>query len=129
MSQQPFWTDEIWNQQKESGQQQPTQQEYIDYDGSNKYLYQSVLQAGQPPQQYLPPQLPADALTFGGLPTQPLSYIIMDTNLAAHERLGTGSIQQHDNTRSTRQTLPTHRQKRQQRQLSQYPYSRQPMQS
>ena len=121
---------------------QSMQQEYA--DGSNQYSLhqdfptnsQNELQTGQLPQQYQSSlnlsQLPADVLTFGNPSTyfisqvadEPSSYID-DSNMAVYEQLVTGFIQQQNDTLSTRQNLLTHRQQRQQRWLSQHPYSRQ----
>ncbi|CAG8632565.1 6168_t:CDS:2, partial [Paraglomus brasilianum] len=113
-------------------------------DGSNQYLLyqdfyltnsQNELQAGpqfrQDQSSLSLSQLPTDVFTFGGLPTYSISQLtneqqtpvyIDGSNLAMHEQLVTGSIQQQNDTLST---LLTHRQQRQQRWLSQYPYSRQ----
>ncbi|CAG8588071.1 7739_t:CDS:2, partial [Paraglomus brasilianum] len=123
---------------------QPMQLEYI--DGSNQpshLLYQDFylanpqneLQAGPQSRQDQPSlslsQLPTDVFTFGGLPTYSISQLTNEqqtpvytdgSNLSMHEQLITGSIQQQNDTLST---LLTHRQQRQQRWLSQYPYSRQ----
>ncbi|CAG8660854.1 51_t:CDS:2, partial [Paraglomus brasilianum] len=104
------------------------QQEYIDV--SNQYL----LQAGQLSQQYQSSLNFSQLPTFDGLPTysilqltneQQMPAYIDDSNLAVHEQLITGSIQQQSDTLSTRQNQLTHRQQRQQRWLPQYPYSRQ----
>ena len=121
---------------------QPMQLENI--DGSNQYLLyqdfymtnsQNQLQAGPQSRQDQSSlslsQLPTDVFTFGGLPTYSISQLtneqqtpvyIDGSNLAMHEQLVTGSIQQQNDTLST---LLTHRQQRQQRWLSQYPYSTQ----
>ncbi|CAG8638917.1 11185_t:CDS:2, partial [Paraglomus brasilianum] len=108
------------------------QQEYT--DSSNQYsLYQDFpneLQTGQLPQQYQSSlnlsQLPASVL---GPPSpyvmadEPLPNI--DDYLTVYEQLLPGSIQQQNDTLSTRQNPLTHRQQRQQRWLLQHPYSRQ----
>ncbi|CAG8627299.1 5053_t:CDS:2, partial [Paraglomus brasilianum] len=108
MSQQPSqtWQSQPWNyqQQEELVQQQQEQ------------LQQSSLNLSQ---------LPADVLFFGDPSTSDGPPYIDDSNRAVHEQLVTGSIQQQNDTLSTRQNLLTHRQQRQQRWLSQYPYSRQ----
>ncbi|CAG8575266.1 1880_t:CDS:2, partial [Paraglomus brasilianum] len=101
---------------------------------SSDYVYYQDLQAGLQSRSSLSlSQLPTNVFTFGGLPTYSISQLtneqqtpvyIDGSNLAMHERLVTGSIQQQNDTLSTRQNLLTHQQQRQ-RWLSQYPYSRQ----
>ncbi|CAG8664843.1 9481_t:CDS:1, partial [Paraglomus brasilianum] len=105
-------------------------QEYIDV--SNQYLLPAGPQSRQDQSSLGFSQLPTDVFTFGGLPTYSISqltneqrtpgYNIDGSNLAVHEQLVTGSIQQQNNSLST---LITHRQPRQQQWLSQHPHSRQ----
>src|SRR6185312_11535028 len=127
MSQQPFQTWSWPQQQEESVQQQQQQQQHdraYYWDGS-KYVYYQDLQAGTQSRQGQsspsPSQLPTNVFTLGGLPTHSISQLtneqqtpvyIDGSNLAMHEQLVTGSIQQQSGTPST---LLTHRQQRQQR--------------
>ncbi|CAG8651391.1 8712_t:CDS:2, partial [Paraglomus brasilianum] len=114
------------------GSNQPSHLLYQDFYLANS---QNELQAGPQFRQDQSPlslsQLPTDVFTFGGLPTYSISQLtneqqtpvyIDGSNLSMHEQPVTGSIQQQNDTLST---LLTHRQQRQQRWLSQYPYSRQ----
>ncbi|CAG8596982.1 5907_t:CDS:2 [Paraglomus brasilianum] len=98
---------------------QPMQQEYVD----SSSLYGDVLINSQQYYQLSlnPSQLPTNVYVFtsGDLPTYPILQSTNEQQMAAYID---NSIQQQNDTLSTRQNLLTHRQ---QRWLSQHPYSRQ----